>query len=122
VADGSGGTHQELEESPSVQRWLQSPGLSSAPEAEHAALVDLLGGLCEFAGKGPDALVTECLRTTKSGDRAISAKGRRWAEDTIEAFVATKGFTGHQAVVTANALRGFLIHNGIFMQGPASIG
>ncbi|HEY4928671.1 MAG TPA: hypothetical protein VIH95_05930 [Acidimicrobiales bacterium] len=98
------------------------PDRSTEPEAEHAALVDLLGGLCEFAGKGPDALVTECLRTTKSGDRAISAKGRRWAEDTIEAFVATKGFTGHQAVVTANALRGFLIHNGIFMQGPASIG
>lgn len=122
VADCSGGTFQGIVESPSVQRWLRSAGLSSASEAERADTIDLLRALCEFTGKGPDDLVGECLRTTKSGDRTISAKGRRRAEETIERFVESRCLTGHRAVVTANKLRGFLIHNGIFMQGPASIG
>lgn len=122
VADGGEGTLQEIVGSPSVQRWFRSAGLSSASEAERADAVDLLAALCEFTGKGPDDLVGGCLRTTTSGDRTISAKGRRRAEETIERFVESRGLTGHRAVVTANKLRGFLIHNGIFMQGPASIG
>lgn len=117
----AGGTRAELEEAASVRRWLESSGPSSASQAERAAMLDLLAGLCAYTGKGPDVLVDECLRTTKTGDRAISAKGRRLAEESIEGYVAGKGLAGHQAVVAANTLRGFLIHNGIFMQGPASI-
>ncbi len=121
VPAGTGGARPQLDGFASVRRWLDSPGLSSAPACERAGLLDLLVGLCEFTGKEPDALVAECLRTTTSGDTAISAKGRRRAEENIEGYVGSLGLAGHEALVAANRLRGFLIHNGIFMQGPASI-
>jgi hypothetical protein len=114
--------HPDLSESPAVRRWLRSAGYDSAPAAERTAVVDLLGGLCAFAGKDPDGLVASCLRTNQAGDRLISSKGRRLAEETIEGYVRGLGLEGHGAISAANRLRGFLIHNGIFMQGPASIG
>lgn len=119
--DGSVGQGQ-LTASPSVRRWLDGAGYDQAPPAERAELLELLAGLCDVTGLQPDALVASCLRTTKAGDRTISAKGRREAEEAIERFVASRGLTGHPAIVAANRLRGFLIHNGIFMQGAASTG
>lgn len=117
--DGSAG-QDRLAPSPAVQRWLRSAGYDQAPAAERAELLELLAGLCDFTGRQPDDLVASCLRTTKAGDRTISAKGRREAEEAIEQFVAGLGLAGHPAIVAANRLRGFLIHNGIFMQGAAS--
>jgi len=32
-------------------------------------------------------------------------------------FAAEQGWTGKQAVVNANVVRSFLIHNGVFIQG-----
>lgn len=113
-------THEKLAGSPAVLRWLQATGYGSAPAAERAEALDLLAALCSFAGAGPEDLVAGCLRTTKAGERTISAKGRREAEATIERFVESRGLTGHAAIVTSNRLRGFLIHNGIFLQGRAS--
>lgn len=122
TADGDGPTGRDaLAALPSVQRWLSSGGYDSAPAAERRRLLDLLGDLCTYAGMQPEELVASCVRTTKAGDRAISAKGRRAVQETIDRFVAERGLAGHQAIVAGNTLRGFLIHNGIFMQGPASI-
>lgn len=120
-APGGAPTPEQLVTSPAVLRWLRGAGYDSAPEAQRAEALDLLAGLCSFAARGPDDLVAGCLRTTKAGDRTISAKGRREAEVTIERFVESRGLAGHQAIVVSNRLRGFLIHNGIFMQGRASI-
>jgi hypothetical protein len=35
----------------------------------------------------------------------------------IESFVAEQGWTGKDAVANANVVRGFLIHNGVLIQG-----
>ena len=59
------------------------------------------------------------LRKTKAGDTAISAKKREAMNATIDEFVQKLGLTGKDAVATGNAIRGFLIHNGIFIQGGA---
>jgi len=106
-------------DSRAVQRW-PAPTDGDSP-AERAHALEMLQHFCAYQGASPDELVARCLRSTKSGDTAISAAGRRAIDHAITAFVATEGLAGHQAIVLGNQLRGFLIHNGIFLQGPASI-
>lgn len=105
--------------SPAVQRWLAQTGGGTPAERAHA--LEMLERFCAHEGASPDELVARCLRSTKSGGTAISAAGRRGIDQEIRAFVAAEGLVGHQAIVLGNQLRGFLIHNGIFLQGPASI-
>ncbi len=83
--------------------------------------LQLLSRFCAAERATPDELVARCLRSTTSGDTAISAAGRRAADQAIAAFAAAEGRSGREAVVVGNRLRSFLIHNGIFLQGPASI-
>ena len=42
-------------------------------------------------------------------------------ERSIESFTAERGLQGHGAIVAGNRIRGFLVHNGVFIQGKASI-
>lgn len=113
------GPHALLEQSDAVRRWFASAGYGDDPPGEQEARLALLAGFCAHAGTTPDQWVATCLRTTKSGDTAISAKGRAAADESIESFVAESGWEGRDAVVNGNVLRGFLIHNGIFIQGRA---
>ncbi len=102
----------------SVQHWLERSG-----DGDGARLADIamLQRFCGSIGTNPDDLVAQCLRSTRSGDTAISAAGRRRTDQAITAFVAAEGATGRDAIVLGNKLRAFLIHNGIFMQGSAAI-
>ena len=111
-----------LAESPMVRRWFESAGYDSDPPEEQEARLALLAGFCRREGRSPDELVAGCLRTTKVGDTAISAKGRTAMQAAIEEFVASTGRAGRDAVVAGNTLRGFLIHNGVFIQGPVWTG
>ncbi len=107
-----------LAESAAVRRWFASAGYDDdAPEDQQARLA-LLTEFCVQPGKAPDELVAGCRRTAKSGGTAISAKGRNAIQAAIDEFVAARGLTGREAVSTGNTLRGFLIHNGVFIQGP----
>jgi hypothetical protein len=111
-----------LAESPTVRRWFESAGYDSDPPEEQEARLALLAGFCRSESKSPDELVAGCLRTTKVGDTAISTKGRNAMQAAIEEFVASTGRAGRDAVVAGNTLRGFLIHNGVFIQGPVWTG
>jgi len=111
-----------LAASHTVRRWFESAGYDSDPSEEQEARLALLAGFCQREGKSPDELVAGCLRTTKVGDTAISAKGRTAMQAAIEDFVASTGRAGRDAVVAGNTLRGFLIHNGVFIQGPVWTG
>jgi hypothetical protein len=42
-------------------------------------------------------------------------------DETIESYVAERGLTGRDAIVVGNRIRGFLVHNGVFIQGRAAI-
>lgn len=119
-APAEGGADGGLVGAPTVRRWLEARGAAVGSPEETAAALALLGRFSAFVGIGPDEIVARCLRTTREGARAISAAGRRWADEAIEAFVASEGLSGHEAVATGNRLRSFLIHNGIFLQGRAS--
>ena len=105
-----------------VERWFASAGYDQDPVAEQQARLTLLADFCRHLDKSPDELVAGCLRTTKHGDTAISAKGRNAIQAAIDEFTAATGRTGRDAVVAGNTLRGFLIHNGVFIQGPVWTG
>ncbi len=107
-----------LATSPAIARWFASAGYDKDPTDEQQARLVLLADFCRHLGKTPDDLVAGCLRTTKHGDTAISAKGRNAIQTDIDEFMAATGRTGRDAVVAGNTLRGFLIHNGVFIQGP----
>jgi hypothetical protein len=109
----------ELLRSAAVRRWLAHTGYET--EAGRRRCLELLGGFCVDTGQAPEELVASCFRITKDGDRKISIKGRRAMQEAIESFIAKRGETGHAAVAAGNVLRSFLIHNGVFMQGRASI-
>lgn len=82
-------------------------------------MLESICGFCNFTGKTPAELVAACLRSTGEGT-AISTKGRRETQALIDTFVADRGLRGHGAIVIGNHVRGFLIHNGVFIQGPVS--
>ena len=107
-----------LASSPAVRRWLEAIG--AGPD-EASEPLRLLARFCASEETDPDELIARCLRSTAAGSTAISAPGRRSVDRAVTAFVAAEGLTGHDAVVAGNRIRGFLIHNGIFLQGPASI-
>jgi hypothetical protein len=107
-----------LATSPAIARWFESAGYDKDPAAEQQSRLVLLSDFCRHLDTSPDELVARCLRTTKHGDTAISAKGRTAVQAAINEFMATTGRTDREAVVAGNTLRGFLIHNGVFIQGP----
>jgi hypothetical protein len=111
-------TPEELAATPQVRRWFESAHYEDDPPEERQQRLALLGEFCDYTGQSPEELVTGLLRTTKAGETAISAKRREAMNGTINEFVEKKGLTGREAVVTGNTLRGFLVHNGIFIQGP----
>jgi hypothetical protein len=112
-------TPEEVVAAATVQRWFASTALRGAPAEERDRRLALLADFCRHTGQSPDELVAGCLRTTKAGDTAISAKRRTAMNAMIDEFVAARGLDGRDAVVTGNTLRSFLVHNGIFIQGRA---
>lgn len=110
----------EVRESPVVQRWLDKAGYSTASLGEQEVLLADLTGFCAYTSQTPEELVASCLRRTEAGT-AISAKGRRRMQETIENYVAERGLAGREAIVVGNRIRGFLVHNGVFIQGRAAI-
>ena len=86
-------------------------------------LLSILTDFCKQTGKSPDELVGSCfLRRKATGDLFISAKARQRMNEAIVEFVAKKGWSGRTAVANGNVLRGFLIHNGVLIQGGAWTG
>ena len=103
-----------------MERWLDKAGYGGLPRAEQDRLLEDLAGFCTATGKTPEQLVAGCLRQTDAGT-AISTKGRRRMQEAIEQYVADRGLTGRDAIVVGNRIRGFLVHNGVFIQGRAAI-
>jgi hypothetical protein len=107
-----------LASSPAIARWFESAGYDKDPAAEQQERLVLLADFCRHMDQPPDDILVGCLRTNKHGETAISAKGRNAIQSAIDDFMAATGRTGRDAVVAGNVLRGFLIHNGVFIQGP----
>jgi len=57
------------------------------------------------------------VRKKATGERFLSVKRREAINGWLDEFAAEQGWTGKQAVVNANVVRSFLIHNGVLIQG-----
>jgi hypothetical protein len=108
---------------PTVQRWFASAGHDEDPPEMRERLLSILADFCEQAGESPDELVRGCfLHKKTTGDLFISNKARQRMNEAIVEFVAKKGWSGRTAVANGNVVRGFLIHNGVLIQGGAWTG
>lgn len=110
---------ETLAEYPEVQRWLSGAGYEARPPGDREEVLNSLSGFCNFMSQTPSELVASCLRMTPEGT-AISTKGRRAITEAIERYVSGRGLSGRSAIVVGNHVRGFLVHNGVFIQGPVS--
>jgi hypothetical protein len=90
------------------QQWGEEP-------SDWEERLKALAAFCAFVEKDPDTMVAECLRESASGTR-ISAKGRRFYSDKIAEWQASVPGDRVAQGRAGNAVRSFLIHNGIFLQ------
>jgi hypothetical protein len=103
-----------------VRRWFDSAGHDQDSQDFQDRVLGIVAEFSEHTGKSPDELVAGCfLRKKATGDKFISSKARQAMNEAISEFVAKKGWEGREAVVNGNVIRGFLIHNGVLIQGGA---
>ena len=107
-----------LESHASVKQWAASAGYQHDPPEVREQKLRILVAFCAKVDKEPDELVAFCiLRKKETGERFLSVKRRETINDWLEEFTAEQGWAGKQAVVNANVVRSFLIHNGVLIQG-----
>jgi len=112
-------TSEDIESQASVKQWVTGSVLAQDPAEVREQKLGILADFCAKVGKSPDELVAFCiLRKKATGERFLSVKRREAVNNWLDEFVADQGWTGKQAVVNANVVRSFLIHNGVFIQGP----
>lgn len=108
---------------PAVRRWFDSAGHHADPPEMQERLLGVVGEFSQYTGRSPEELVSGCfLRRKATGDLFISTKRRLAMNESISEFVDRKGWTGRDAVANGNVIRGFLIHNGVLIQGGAWTG
>jgi hypothetical protein len=109
----------DIESRASVKQWAAGAGLQHDPAEVREDKLRILAAFCAKVDKEPDELVAFCiLRKKETGERFLSVKRRETINDWLKEFAAEQGWAGKQAVVNANVVRSFLIHNGVLIQGP----
>jgi len=112
-------TAADIREAETVRHWFASAKHDGAPDDYQERILGVLAGFADMTGKSPDELVAFCfLRKKDTGKRFLSVKRRVQMNEWIDEYVAQEGWEGKDAVVNANVVRGFLIHNGIAIGGP----
>jgi hypothetical protein len=112
-------TALDLREAESVRHWFASAKHDTAPAEAQERMLVVLDAFCRQTGMSPDDLAGYCfLRKKDTGKRFVSVKRRVSMNEWIDQLVAAEGWEGKEAVVNANVIRGFLIHNGVAIQGP----
>jgi hypothetical protein len=111
-------TSQAIGSQASVTQWAAGAGHDHDPAEVREQKLRILADFCARVGKQPDELVAFCiLRKKATGERFLSVKRRETINNWLDEFAAEQGWTGKQAVVNANVVRSFLIHNGVLIQG-----
>jgi hypothetical protein len=107
-----------IESQASVKQWAAGVGFDHDPAEVREQKLQILAAFCTKVGKQPDELVAFCiLRKKATGERFLSVKRREAINSWLDEFAVEQGWTGKQAVVNANVVRSFLIHNGVLIQG-----
>ena len=100
-----------------VRTWLE--GLrqhwGGTPERDSPERLEIIEAFCRFAGKDPDTIISECVRV-RDGEKTIRAKGRGRYAALIAEFQSQVEGSRLKQRTWGNAVRSFLIHNGILLQ------
>jgi hypothetical protein len=108
----------ELKQHERVRTWFAGARHDELPAADQQRYLEALHGFLTGVGKHPDEIVAFCyLRKRATGERFLSQQRRVEVNEMIDAWVGRNGWTGKDAVRMANVIRGFLIHNGVLIQG-----
>jgi hypothetical protein len=100
----------------SVRTWFQGLRDQWGEDPDDwSERLEALAAFCAFVGKDPDTVIGECLRQVESGKR-ISSRGRHFYNEKIAEWQASLPDDRVKQVQAGNAVRSFLIHNGIFLQ------
>lgn len=113
-----------LRTEPTVERWLSSSGIADEDDREIDGHLELLAQFCDHTGMGPGELIEKCLRPLDSGDaeqREISLKGRGEINTAIDDWSDGLSGTSFMRIIAGNTVRGFLVHNGILIQGRPAL-
>lgn len=116
-------TPEKLLEYETVRVWLDSlqQHWGGAPEKDDPERLPLLAAFCDFVTSDPDAIIAQCMRINKAGDRRISVKGRRKYAELIDAFQAQDDGSRLRRAKRGNTIRSFLIHNGVLLAAGAQM-
>ena len=110
-----------VQEFETVRTWFQGLREQWGEEPDDwDERLEALAGFCAFVEKDPDTVIQECLRESGSGKR-ISVKGRRFYNDRIAEWQASLAGDRAAQARAGNAVRSFLIHNGIFLQSGLQV-
>lgn len=111
-------TSQDIESQASVKQWVAGSVLGQDPAEVREQKLSILAGFCAKVEMAPDELAAFCiLRKKATGERFLSVKRREAINNWLDEFAVEQGWTGKEAVVNANVVRSFLIHNGVLIQG-----
>lgn len=111
-------TSQDIESQASVKQWVAGSVLGQDSAQVRELKLRILAGFCAKVEMAPDELAAFCvLRKKATGERFLSVKRREAINGWLDEFAAEQGWTGKEAVVNANVVRSFLIHNGVLIQG-----
>lgn len=101
-----------------IRRWMDSTGYAKESRAEQLALIRLVADFCESREETPQELIDSCfLEKTADGQYEISIKGRRAMNQAIDEFASRLPMARFYQVAAGNSIRGFLVHNGVLVQG-----
>ena len=99
-----------------VRAWLEGLREQWGEDPEDwEERLEALFGFCAYADKEPDVIIAECVREADD-QRKISVKGRRFYNDRIAEWQGSLAGERPEQARAGNAVRSFLIHNGIFLQ------
>lgn len=111
-------TAGDIRDAETVRHWFASAKHDGACAEYQERICGVLAGFADLTAKSPDELVAFCfLRKKDTGQRFLSVKRRVQMNEWIDEYVAQEGWEGKDAVVNANVIRGFLIHNGVAIGG-----
>ena len=107
---------KQIQDYAAVRTWLQGLREQWGEEpSDWDQRLEALAGFCGFVEKDPDTVIKECVRESEAGMR-ISVKGRRFYNDRIAEWQSSLPGDRLAQGRAGNAVRSFLIHNGIFLQ------
>ena len=100
----------------SVRAWFESLREQWGEEPDDwGEKTQALDAFCSYVDKDPDTIIAECVRETDD-QRKISVKGRRFYNNRIAEWQDSLAGERPEQARAGNAVRSFLIHNGIFLQ------